>query len=230
MPVRLLQVLELGRASGRAAGRPDCDSGSSSSSRRGSKTIARASATRCCWPPESCVAGRCAQPVQARPARASRSTFSAMIAARRAAHAQRVGDVVEDRHVRPDRVALEHHAHVALLGGHEHVALGRADQARRRARLRRRPAPRARRSCAAWWSCRSRSGRAAPAARRGATSKLTSSTARTLRSSAARRRTANSLTTPRTLTARAPGPDSPGCTNRCAATYPDAGEHVNHAT
>jgi hypothetical protein len=39
---------------------------------------------------------------------------------------QRVGHVLEDGHVRPHRVGLEHHPHAALLGGHEDpVARGR---------------------------------------------------------------------------------------------------------
>ena len=35
------------------------------------------------------------------------------------AHAQGIGDVVEHRHVRPDRVGLEHHAELAQVGRHE---------------------------------------------------------------------------------------------------------------
>ena len=34
-------------------------------------------------------------------------------------HAQGIGDVVEHRHVRPDRVGLEHHAELAQVGRHE---------------------------------------------------------------------------------------------------------------
>src|SRR5579859_1147216 len=39
--------------------------------------------------------------------------------ARQAAESERVGDIVEDGHVRPDRVALEDHAEVALVGWNE---------------------------------------------------------------------------------------------------------------
>ena len=39
------------------------------------------------------------------------------------AHLQREGDVVEHRHVRPDRVGLEDHAEPALVGRHVEVAL-----------------------------------------------------------------------------------------------------------
>ena len=38
------------------------------------------------------------------------------------AHFQREGRIGEDGHVRPDRVGLEHHAEVALVGRHEDVA------------------------------------------------------------------------------------------------------------
>src|SRR5262249_954921 len=32
---------------------------------------------------------------------------------------ERIGDVVEDRHVRPDRIGLEHHSQSSLLRGYE---------------------------------------------------------------------------------------------------------------
>src|SRR5579859_4345958 len=48
-------------------------------------------------------------------------------AARRATYSERIGDVLEDGHVRPDGVALEDHADVALFGWHEQVALGATD-------------------------------------------------------------------------------------------------------
>jgi hypothetical protein len=48
------------------------------------------------------------------------------LAPRPFADLQRVGHVLEDGHVRPHRVGLEHHPHAALLGGHEDpVARGR---------------------------------------------------------------------------------------------------------
>ena len=46
-------------------------------------------------------------------------------AAAHAAEPQRVGDVVEHGHVRPDRVGLEDHAEVALVRGHEEPARDR---------------------------------------------------------------------------------------------------------
>ena len=79
-----------------------------------------------------------------------------------------------DGEVREERVGLEHHRDAALRRGHVgHVAPADEERARRSA------SP-ARRSGAAWWTCRSRTG---PAARRtspAAASKLTASTARTL--------------------------------------------------
>src|SRR5205814_2594102 len=49
------------------------------------------------------------------------------LAAFHAPHAQRIRDVVEHRHVRPDRVTLKDHADVAFLGRHENAAFGTAD-------------------------------------------------------------------------------------------------------
>ena len=62
----------------------------------GSVTRARASATRCCWPPESCVRPALLQAGQAAPVPACRPTRSAISAAADAAHRQAEGDVVED--------------------------------------------------------------------------------------------------------------------------------------
>jgi hypothetical protein len=75
------------------------------------------------------------------------------------AHLQRKADVLVDVHVRVERVGLEHHRHVPVLGiemGH-HLA---ADQD-----LAPRSDPRARRSCASSWSCRSPRGQEAPGTR-----------------------------------------------------------------
>src|SRR5690606_13872672 len=41
--------------------------------------------------------------------------------------AQRIGDVIEYRHVRPERVGLEDHVDAAPLGRHKDAALGRED-------------------------------------------------------------------------------------------------------
>ena len=91
--------------------------GSSSRRMRGSTASARASATRCCWPPESwrgkrsreappsCTSGEHAPP-RARSSPAPRSPG-----------AQPEGHVLVDRHVREQRVVLEDDADVAAAGG-----------------------------------------------------------------------------------------------------------------
>ena len=134
------------------------DSGSSSNSTGGSCTSARASATRCCWPPESCAGRRSSSPGSPT-MRAIRSTLSS---ARRVPLrlAQRVGDVVAHRHVRPQRVMLEHHAEAAPLRRNENSA-GDVDHhpVADRDPSAHRDAP-SRRCSATAWSCRIRSGRA----------------------------------------------------------------------
>ena len=65
------------------------------------------------------------------------------------AQLQAEGEVLADRHVRVERVALEHHRDVAILGG-DVVDDPVADPQRARRR-----SPRDRRSCAGWSSCRS---------------------------------------------------------------------------
>ena len=85
--------------------RSSAPSGSSSSSTAGRLTIARASATRCCCPPESCAGLRRAMPRRARPARGPpRPRVFTCLAA---APAQAERDVLEDVEVREQRVALE---------------------------------------------------------------------------------------------------------------------------
>ena len=128
------------------------DSGSSNSSTAGSSTSARASATRCCWPPESSLGRRSSKPTSPTPRSASRARAARFVLAH-AAHAQAVAHVLDHVHVREQRVALEHHAHVALGRAQRgDVAPAHEDRAARSAT----PAPR---SCAAWWSCRSPTGR-----------------------------------------------------------------------
>ena len=89
--------------------------GSSNSITRGSSAIARAMATRCCWPPESwpgVMAGAVgeADPLQRRAAQ------RVGLGARLARHlAQRQRHVAERRHVRIEVEGLEHHAD-ALAG------------------------------------------------------------------------------------------------------------------
>ena len=74
------------------------------------------------------------------------------------AQTQAVDDVFGHRHVRPQRVALEDHRHVALLGRQR--ARSSTTPAARRHGSRRRKVPGNPRSAAASWSCRSRTGRA----------------------------------------------------------------------
>ena len=68
-----------------------------------------------------------ARPV--RPGRARARPSSRMRRAVVAAQLERVGDVLEHGHVRPDRVRLEDHAEVALVGRHERRRRRRGDDA-----------------------------------------------------------------------------------------------------
>jgi hypothetical protein len=85
----------------------------------GSIASARASATRCCCPPELHQRQRRAHPAFA-------------FAACETAHLESEGHVLRDRHVRKERVVLEHHAEVAAVwrdlgyafAADEHVAGG----------------------------------------------------------------------------------------------------------
>ena len=95
--------------------RSSAPSGSSSSSTRGLFTSARASATRCCWPPESCRGLRLSSPSRPTSLRMSSTRPRTSLAAHAAA-AQAEGDVLEDRQVREERVRLEDRVHVALVG------------------------------------------------------------------------------------------------------------------
>ena len=116
--------------------RSSAPSGSSSSSTSGFRTSARASATRCCWPPESCARLRRAAPGRGRRARASRRPASRISALRDLALLQPERDVVEDRQVREQRVLLEDRVHRALVrpqrrdvaAVHLDDALGRLDE------------------------------------------------------------------------------------------------------
>jgi hypothetical protein len=108
------------------------------------RTIARASAQRCCWPPESCPG----PPLEEMPDAHARRRFlhrRGDLRRRRADHLQRERDVVEHRHVRIERVALEHHRDVAVarreqrrVGAVEvHEPVGRGLEARNDAQRRR---------------------------------------------------------------------------------------------
>ena len=133
------------------------DSGSSSRRSCGSITRARASASRCCWPPDSLVASRstrwssCTAP-------STRITLLADVALLELADLEREGDVLEHVHVRPDRVGLEHHAEVALVGRDEDAPARRIDQLAADLDLAAGRAAPVRRSSAASWSCRSPDG------------------------------------------------------------------------
>ena len=97
--------------------RSSAPSGSSSRRTRGRLTSARASATRCRWPPESWRG--LALLVALEPDHAQRlvDAFRALLAVDLLDH-QAVRDVVADRHVREQRVVLEHRVDVALERRH----------------------------------------------------------------------------------------------------------------
>ncbi len=137
------------------------ENGSSSSSSSGRGASARASATRCCWPPESsCGYWRSA------PARPISAASSRTRGARRTPGASRRPKAMFSLtvKVREQRVVLEHHADVPALGRQHHPVA--RDAARRSAGCGRRAAARSRRCSAAPWSCRSRSARAGSRSRR----------------------------------------------------------------
>ena len=92
------------------------DSGSSNSSTRGRITIARARATRCCWPPESSFGSRSPIAVPGRPAPAP-PRRACSISRGDLSHPQAIGDVLEHRQMREQRIVLEHKADVAPVGG-----------------------------------------------------------------------------------------------------------------
>ena len=135
------------------------ENGSSRSSTPGSGARARASATRCCWPPESVPGSRSPRP--------SRPTIASAWSTRAGPGpaGQAVGDVRGHGHVREQGPVLEHHADLAPLGRHpdrvarQHPPAGCGPRPRRAAR--------ALRSCAAASSCRTRSVRGGRRPRRG---------------------------------------------------------------
>ena len=112
------------------------ESGSSSSSSRGSGATARASATRCCWPPESWRGkplGQRAEPHQVERAHDAACQFLAA----HAAPSQAERDIVAHRQMREQRIGLEHQPEppaVRRRAGHvdavdAHRAGARRDQA-----------------------------------------------------------------------------------------------------
>jgi hypothetical protein len=88
-------------------------SGSSISTRSGSNTSARASAMRCCCPPESC-AGRRPEPVHLHHLQRALDLCLALGLAE-FPHLEREGEILGHRHVRKQRVVLEHHPDLALV-------------------------------------------------------------------------------------------------------------------
>ena len=110
------------------------ESGSSSSRTRGYGASARASATRCCWPPEISVTRRASKPES--PASASsrrRAARTSTLLLRRVARAE--GDVLPHRHVREERVVLEDHPEAPALGRQSRDVLAIDDDAARVGRL-----------------------------------------------------------------------------------------------
>ena len=100
------------------------ENGSSSSSRSGCATKARAMPTRCCWPPERRAGRRCASaPICIRS-----SIFCARFRRFGVRGGQRGRDIVQAGEMRPERVVLEHHAEAALGGRHEQRGLRVVDR------------------------------------------------------------------------------------------------------
>ena len=100
---------------------------------------------RCRWPPESCARPAVEQMIDLERARRHRRPCASRSRRRHFADAQRVGDVLGDRHVRVERVALEHHGDVAVARlqtgdvalADEHPAGGRRLEAGKNAQRRR---------------------------------------------------------------------------------------------
>ena len=124
MPILLCSRLSSPRMSSRSCA-SRFESGSSSRSSRGSCTIARASATRCCWPPESRVAGPLLEAVEIDDRERALDAVRDLGAriAPVLGDRERERHVLGHRHVRPDRIGLEHHADRALLDRHVHARL-----------------------------------------------------------------------------------------------------------
>ena len=89
------------------------ESGSSIRNAAGSRTIARPIATRWRWPPESWRGLRSSSSLEAERLRAALDA-ALDLGLRHLAQLEAEGDVVVDRHVRVERVVLEHHRDVAL--------------------------------------------------------------------------------------------------------------------
>ena len=83
----------------------------------GSKIRARARATRWRWPPESLAGGRSPKPAELDEREVILHPLG-NLPARHAADGQRISQVLADRHMREEGIALEHHADIALVGRH----------------------------------------------------------------------------------------------------------------
>ena len=83
----------------------------------GVRTMARASATRWRWPPESSLGSRAEQAVELDPL-GHLADDPVPLGLRHLPDLQRVADVVLDREVRIERVGLEDHRHVAIFRQH----------------------------------------------------------------------------------------------------------------
>ena len=124
--------------------RSSAASGSSSSSTVGRLTSARASATRCCWPPDSSQTGDRRSRAAARARASPRPAAELRPVGPRRALPQPVGDVGRDIEMREQRVVLEHHVHRPSVGRHAqhrlatdaHVAGARLLEARDQAQRR----------------------------------------------------------------------------------------------
>ena len=92
-------------------------SGSSSSRIRGRRASARASATRCFWPPESWSGLRFSRPSSLTSATIS-ATRVGDIGARHPGALQAERDIVAHRQMRKQRVVLEHHVDRPLMRQH----------------------------------------------------------------------------------------------------------------
>ena len=91
-------------------------SGSSSSSTFGRLASARASATRCCWPPESWCGLRSANLLEL-DERQHLADARADLGLGHAVHLEAEGDVLGHRHMREQRIGLEHHVGRPLDSG-----------------------------------------------------------------------------------------------------------------
>ena len=90
------------------------DSGSSNRNTFGLRTMARPMATRWRWPPESCRGLRSSSSVMSRMRRGLLDAARDLVL-REALEPQPERHVLVHRHVRVERVVLEHHRHVAVL-------------------------------------------------------------------------------------------------------------------